>query len=86
MRPAPLSSGQLGQLATARRGVVGVFDDDAGLGEVTDDAGASWPFHCTAVADGSRHVDEGAAVWFHLAAAPLGRLEARDIVPDASRP
>jgi len=86
MGPSQPAAGRLGALALARRGVVGAFDDDAGLGEVTDDAGVTWPFHCTAVADGSRHVDEGAAVWFHLAPAPRGRIEARDVVPDAARP
>lgn len=66
---------------TPRRGTVTTFDDPRGIGVVTDDDGTEFPFHCTAVADGSRHVDEGAVVSFVMRPGHLGRYEARDIVP-----
>jgi cold shock CspA family protein len=75
----------LARLAAERVGTVGAFDDDRGLGEVTEDgpdgAGRTWPFHCTAVADGSRHADAGARVRFRLRAGHLGALEADGLAP-----
>jgi hypothetical protein len=67
-------------------GVVAEFDDDAGLGVVEAMSGERYPFHCTAVADGSRHVDVGAPVRFALAPAHAGRIEARDLVVTAAAP
>lgn len=60
-------------------GTVVAFDDDSGLGIVSSEEG-SYPFHCTAVADGSRHADAGATVMFRVAPGHAGRNEARDIV------
>jgi cold shock CspA family protein len=40
------------------------------------------PFHCTAIADGTRRIAVGTAVAFVVAPGTLGRLEARGIVPD----
>jgi cold shock CspA family protein len=62
-------------------GTVSAFDDPRGLGEVTAEDGATFPFHCTAIADGSRTIQVGAAVTFELAAGPMGRWEARRIEP-----
>lgn len=45
-------------------GTVTSFDARRGLGEVTDDAGNLWPFHCAEIADGSRHIDVGRRVSF----------------------
>ncbi len=61
-----------------RRGTVGAFDDAAGLG-VIHSGEARWPFHCTAIADGSRRIAEEAPVEFVLRAAHHGRWEATDI-------
>ncbi|HVC26072.1 MAG TPA: hypothetical protein VND23_09965 [Acidimicrobiales bacterium] len=61
-------------------GTVVQFDDERGLGEVVAADRRRHPFHCTAIADGSRHVDVGAAVRFSLAPGHAGRLEARDVV------
>jgi cold shock CspA family protein len=61
-------------------GVVEAFDDPRGLGIVLADDGQTYPFHCTAVSDGSRHIDIGTRVIFVLAPGHLGRLEARDLV------
>ncbi|GIU83588.1 MAG: hypothetical protein KatS3mg008_0363 [Acidimicrobiales bacterium] len=60
-----------------RRGTVVSFDEHRGLGLVRDDeTGESFPFHCTAITDGSRRVDEGAAVAFVVRPGHLGRWEA----------
>jgi len=64
-----------------RTGTVTAFDAPRGLGEVTDDAGGELPFHCTAIADGSRMIDVGTRVAFTTAAGHLGKVEARELVP-----
>jgi len=69
----------------ARDGVVEEFDDDRGLGTVVAH-GERFEFHCTAIADGSRHVAVGAVVRFTLAAGHGGRLEARDVSPAGRAP
>lgn len=70
-------------MATARSvaGSVISFDDPRGLGEVTAEDGATYPFHCTAIADGSRTIGEGIAVHFEVVAGRMGRWEAGRIVP-----
>jgi cold shock CspA family protein len=60
--------------------VVAAFDDDRGLGVVQGDDGQRYRFHCTAVADGSRHIDVGRRVAFAVAAGHGGRYEARAVV------
>lgn len=62
-------------------GTVTAFDVGRGLGTVTDDAGGEWPFHCTAIADGSRTVEVGTAVVFRPVPGHLGRMEAADVQP-----
>ena len=61
-------------------GTVRTFDEQGGYGVVaaTDGAG-EWFFHYTAIADGSRTIDEGAAVSFAVEAGHLGRYEAVDV-------
>jgi cold shock CspA family protein len=56
-------------------GRVTSFDAHRGLGEVTADDGRPFPFHCTAIADGSRTIETGTAVSFEPAR-KLGRWEA----------
>lgn len=53
------------------------FDERRGLGTITDAAGGTWPFHCTAILDGSRTIAVGTTVSFCLAPGHLGRMEAR---------
>jgi cold shock CspA family protein len=65
-------------------GVVATFDDDRGLGTVTADDGRALPFHCTAIADGSRAIAVGTRVVFTVSAGHLGRWEAADLAPCAS--
>lgn len=63
-------------------GTVATFDDDRGLGTLEDAAsGETVAFHCTAVLDGSRHIDPGTTVCYTLRPALGGREEARSIVP-----
>ncbi len=64
------------------RGTVASFDDPRGLGVVRSDAGVDYPFHCTAIADGTRTIAEGARVAFRVAAGRQGRWEAVDIRPE----
>jgi cold shock CspA family protein len=57
-------------------GRIVAFDDARGRGEVEAIDGTRYPFHATAVADGSRTIAPGAAVEFRLVAGPLGHSEA----------
>ena len=69
--------------AGLHHGRVATFDRHRGLGTVADDAGPSYGFHATAIADGSRCSEVGAAVMFLVAPGHRGLYEARSLV---SRP
>ena len=56
-------------------GSVGSFDEHRGSGTVVDDDGAEFPFHCTAIADGTRAIEPGTRVTF-VVSPGLGRWEA----------
>ena len=63
-------------------GRVAEFDDHRGRGEIEVGGGDfHFPFHCTAIADGSRSIAEGTAVRFRLVIGPLGALEATAVAP-----
>jgi cold shock CspA family protein len=62
-------------------GRVAAFDDHRGRGEVEARGGMRFPFHCTAIADGTRTVAVDAPVRFRLVLGPLGALEAAAISP-----
>jgi cold shock protein len=62
-------------------GVVDEFDEDRGLGTVAGDDGRRYPFHCTAVSDGSRYVARGTRVFFVPRSGHLGRVEAASLTP-----
>lgn len=64
-----------------RLGTVTAFDPERGLGTVTDLEGVELPFHCTAIAGGSRTVDVGTRVAFVVAPGHLGGEEARGVTP-----
>jgi cold shock CspA family protein len=66
--------------AHALGGRVAEFDDAAGYGVVSSDAGR-WFFHCTSIADGSRTIEVGAPVTFDVVGGRLGRWEASDLRP-----
>ncbi|MDP9332957.1 MAG: cold shock domain-containing protein [Actinomycetota bacterium] len=63
-----------------REGTVARFDSERGLGEITGADGATYPFHSTVIADGSRTIAVGTAVEFEVVAGHLGRWEASEIV------
>jgi cold shock CspA family protein len=57
-------------------GTVASFDDDAGLGTVRAADGRELPFHCTAIADGTRRIEPRTPVVFTVRPGPAGRWEA----------
>jgi cold shock CspA family protein len=61
------------------RGKVVEFDDHVGLGVVEGEDGTRLPFHCTALADGSRTVKRGAKVRFEVEPGGLGAWEAANL-------
>lgn len=60
--------------------MVVAFDEARGLGTI-EAGGVPFPFHCTAVADGTRTIDVGTAVVFEVRPGGLGRWEAAAITP-----
>jgi len=60
-------------------GVVSSFDEPRGLGEVTGSDGTRFPFHCTAIADGTRDIPLDTPVTFRVVAGHLGCWEATAI-------
>jgi cold shock CspA family protein len=62
-------------------GVVASFDDERGLGTVRADDGRELPFHCTAIADGSRTIAAGTRVRFQVVPGLPGRWEAAALEP-----
>ena len=60
-------------------GVVDEFDERRGLGTIIADDGAVLPFHCTAIADGSRTVEAGRRVQFRVAPGLSGRWVATGV-------
>jgi cold shock CspA family protein len=57
-------------------GRVANFDDVVGRGEIEARGGMRFPFHCTAIADGTRSIAPDTEVKFRLVPGPLGALEA----------
>jgi hypothetical protein len=57
--------------------VVAGFDEAAGLGDVDLEDGRRLGFHATAIADGTRRIERGAAVVVEVAASHRGLAEAR---------
>jgi cold shock CspA family protein len=60
------------------RGTVVEFDEARGLGLLASE-GATHPFHCTAITDGTRAIEVGAEVAFELRPGGMGRWEATQI-------
>jgi cold shock CspA family protein len=63
------------------QGVVSEFDERRGLGTVTGDDGAAYPFHAVNIADGTRRIGIGAKVDFAVVPGNLGRWEAATLTP-----
>jgi cold shock CspA family protein len=59
-------------------GTVATFGHD-GWGIVHGSDGFDHPFHCTGIADGTRHIDVGVNVTFSLVPGRQGRWEASGI-------
>jgi cold shock CspA family protein len=62
-------------------GTVSSFDEYKGYGTVKDAHGSELPFHCTAIAGGSRTIDVGQKVEFTVVPGRGGRWEAKDLRP-----
>ena len=60
------------------QGTIITFDEARGLG-VLDADGTAYPFHCTALIDGTRTIEVGATVTFGVRPGGLGRWEATAI-------
>jgi cold shock CspA family protein len=60
-------------------GRIATFDDFVGRGEIEARGGMHFPFHCTAIVDGTRTIAPDTAVRFRLVPGPLGSLEATAI-------
>jgi cold shock CspA family protein len=67
--------------AGTHHGRVASFDPTRGLGAVADVDGASYGFHATAIADGSRRISVGATVVFTVTPGHRGLYEARSLSP-----
>jgi cold shock CspA family protein len=65
---------------TTLEGTVSSFDEPRGLGTVAGDEGTDYPFHCTAIDDGTRAIEPGTRVRFEISAG-LGRWEAAALEP-----
>ena len=63
--------------SSGHSGVVTAFDEAVGLGVVRSTDGVELPFHCTAIADGTRNIAEGAVVQYRVVPGRAGRWEAR---------
>ncbi|MBI2705321.1 MAG: cold shock domain-containing protein [Actinobacteria bacterium] len=61
--------------------MVAEFHDDKGFGTVRADDGTDYFFHCTAIADGTRTIADGATVLFIVVPGRLGRWEASGVQP-----
>lgn len=65
----------------SRTGTVESFDFQVATGVLVDRSGIRYPFHCTAIADGSRDIQVGIEVAFRLVFGHAGRVEAASISP-----
>jgi cold shock CspA family protein len=63
------------------RGTVASFDAGRGVGEIAGRDGATYPFHSTVIADGSRTIAAGSEVEFDVVPGHLGRWEAAAVRP-----
>ena len=62
-------------------GSVASFDEATGWGVVRTEDSDEYPFHCTAIADGTRAIETGIAVTFHLTPGHRGLWEAAGVTP-----
>jgi cold shock CspA family protein len=69
------SAAELGEAT----GTVVAFEEERGTGTVRAEDGRELFFHCAAIADGSRRIEVGKHVAFHVVAGHLGRWEAANV-------
>jgi cold shock CspA family protein len=67
--------------AGPHHGRVTSFDHTRGLGRVAESDDTDYPFHATAIADGSRAIDVQTSVAFTVVPGHGGRYEARSLTP-----
>ncbi len=67
-------------LTKPSKGVVVAFEEERGLGTLRGEDGSEVPFHCVAVADGSRRVEVGRSVVYLVGPGHRGVLEATVVV------
>ena len=67
-------------------GTVTEFDEARGIGTITADDGSAYPFHCTAIADGTRTIATETNVSFDVVPGHLGRWEAATITNRPTNP
>ena len=60
-------------------GVISHFDEPRGLGTIRSSTGEELPFHCTAIADGTRTISVGERVRFQVVPGRIGQWEATRI-------
>jgi cold shock CspA family protein len=70
--------------AGPHHGRVTSFDHTRGLGRVAESDDTDYPFHATAIADGSRDIEVDTAVVFTVAPGHRGHFEARALSPAAA--
>ncbi len=61
------------------RGIVATFHPERGVGVIETSTGERLAFHCTAISDGSRRIDEGATVTLTVGPGRHGRWEAVEV-------
>lgn len=67
--------------STVQSGTVAAFDRHIGLGDIRTDDDRTIPFHCIAIADGTRTIEVGTRVRF-APSLRFGRLEATAVTPE----
>ena len=67
-------------MVVSRIATISAFDVSRGIGELQDIEGRRYPFHSTAISDGSRRIEVGEKVAFDLAAGHGGVMEAARVL------
>lgn len=66
-------------------GTVANFDDATGWGVVATEDEATYPFHCTAIAGGTRTIEADTLVSFWLVPGHRGQWEAAGVISQRPR-
>lgn len=71
----------LGSRVAPQAGRVARFDGATGWGVIAAENGIDYPFHCTAIADGTRTIEADIPVSFSLTPGHRGVWEATGLTP-----